>query len=166
MARAAVLILAAMAIEFSRDDLESEEAALALYARWSARYNLTREASERARRFPIFVNNVRRVLNTSSGGYVGINGFGDLTEQEVAEIYSCAIPPLAVKRSPSAVDASSLPGAVDWTAIGYDIRHSGHLPLPASRIRAPLGFRRSCSSGGSALDQGEGLGIPVSPGAP
>ncbi|CAN6162999.1 unnamed protein product [Urochloa humidicola] len=73
MARAVVVLMAAMvvmalapagiAIEFSSADLASVNTTWALYERWSARYSVVREASDRARRFAIFTYNARRALN-------------------------------------------------------------------------------------------------------
>ncbi|RLN07368.1 hypothetical protein C2845_PM11G10540 [Panicum miliaceum] len=112
MATVVVMALApaAMAMQFSRADLASEKATLALYKRWSAQYSVVREASDRARRF------------------MGINVFGDMTSEEVAEIYNCAaIPPTTRSPTfftPGVVAAPSLPipDAVDWRQMGYDLR--------------------------------------------
>ena len=106
MARAAALLLlaamamvvvmalapAASAMEFSRADLASEKATLALYERWSVSHSVAREASDTARRLAIFTDSARRVLNESSS-YIAINVFGDLTDDEVAEVYNCAHQP-------------------------------------------------------------------------
>ncbi|CAL5040069.1 unnamed protein product [Urochloa decumbens] len=140
MARAAAVVLmaaifvmaasAAIAMEFSHADLASENATWALYDRWSARYSIVREASDRARRFAIFTSNARRALNSSSSysGYIGVNVFGDLTDAEVAEVYNCAIPPspsfVSTPGAGVAVDEPSLPNAVDWRQTGYDLRPS------------------------------------------
>lgn len=90
---AAIMIMAmTKAMEFSGADLASENATRALYHRWSARYSVVREASDKARRFNIFRNNARRALNSSLyGGHIGINVFGHLTDEEVAEVYKLRV---------------------------------------------------------------------------
>lgn len=107
-----------MAMEFTRADLASENATWALYHRWSAR-SAVRVASDKARRFGIFKDNLLRALNDSTPG---INGFGDLTDEELAEVYNCAIPVLLdddhatrnivpVTPKPSVIH---IPHTIDW----------------------------------------------------
>ncbi|TVU20552.1 hypothetical protein EJB05_36766, partial [Eragrostis curvula] len=76
---------AAMAMEFNRADLASESATWALYNRWCAHYSVVRVASDKPRRFAVFKEKLLRALNNTSSPTLGINGFGDMTEDEVKE---------------------------------------------------------------------------------
>lgn len=71
-----------------------------------------------------------------SSGHVGINVFGDLTDDEVAEVYNCAVDPqrrpvldddAATRNNHSfvftpvaAVAWTNLPYGVDWAEMGMD----------------------------------------------
>ncbi|GJM91418.1 hypothetical protein PR202_ga07783 [Eleusine coracana subsp. coracana] len=141
---------AAMAMEFTRADLASENATWALYHRWSARYYVVRMASDKARRFGIFKDNLLRAVNDSTPG---INGFGDLTDDELAEVYNCAIPNLAevyatsnITPEPSVIGwFHNLPDTVDWTygwtrsALSYVWNNGGLAPESVYPYKAQQG---------------------------
>jgi KDEL-tailed cysteine endopeptidase len=124
----------AMAMEFSTADLVSENSTWALYERWCARYSVKRDAGDKARRFHVFANNARRILD-SSPDTPGINMFGDQTDDEVSLAYRCVVleddplPELPVLDAgknettvtPGADAALNLPKFVDWRQ-GYDLR--------------------------------------------
>jgi KDEL-tailed cysteine endopeptidase len=95
MARSALylvaLVVAAIALAttqasftYTEEDLASDGSMWALYERWAAHHLVAREQGEKARRFPIFKNNARWILDRyGRKGKSAINNFGDMTYEEI-----------------------------------------------------------------------------------
>jgi KDEL-tailed cysteine endopeptidase len=68
---------------FTEEDLASDDSMWALYERWAAHHEVVHGHGEKARRFPIFKNNTRRIVNKyDKKGRYAINIFGDWTFDE------------------------------------------------------------------------------------
>ncbi|RLM55806.1 hypothetical protein C2845_PM10G14650 [Panicum miliaceum] len=83
----------ATGIEFTAEDMES-----ALYERWSAHYEVARDACDELRRFGVFKETARSVYAGHPGDrhYVlGLNSFADMTTDEFRAAFACERPPMA-----------------------------------------------------------------------
>uniref|UniRef100_A0ACD5Y1R9 Uncharacterized protein n=1 Tax=Avena sativa TaxID=4498 RepID=A0ACD5Y1R9_AVESA len=121
----------AIALDFSKKDLASEESLWALYERWRAQHTVSRNLGEKARRFNVFKANVRIIheFNLGDEPYkLRLNRFGDMTADEFSRAYASSR--IAHHRTfrgdqrsdgfihDSAAASSSLPSSVDWRAKG------------------------------------------------
>jgi KDEL-tailed cysteine endopeptidase len=123
-------------IDYGEEDLSSEESLWALYERWSAEYNVKRQADEKARRFNIFKQKARYIHDFNkqgNAGYtLGLNLFGDMTNDEINEISTCDTEPdvtLAATHhggNPDDDDVVEPPDYVDWHMLGVVSDPKGH----------------------------------------
>ncbi|KAL6598722.1 hypothetical protein ACP70R_046120 [Stipagrostis hirtigluma subsp. patula] len=69
---------------YTEEDLASDDSMWALYERWAAHHEVVREHGDKIRRFPIFKNNARWMLDKHGNkGMSAINIFGDMTFEEI-----------------------------------------------------------------------------------
>ncbi|GJM87747.1 hypothetical protein PR202_ga03736 [Eleusine coracana subsp. coracana] len=118
------------AMDFTEQDLASEDSLRALYDRWSAHYSVSRDAADRARRFHVFAANARHVHEFNAKGdasyTLGLNHFAD--DDSAAACYrpassSSPSPPSSTSSSSSpnkqqvnnvSSSDAELPRDVDW----------------------------------------------------
>ncbi|GJM84877.1 hypothetical protein PR202_ga00589 [Eleusine coracana subsp. coracana] len=124
----AVVLLApaATGVEFSKEDLESEDSMWKLYEVWGARYKVARDPVEKLRRFAIFKEKARRVyashLQAAGQTPLGLNIFADLSDEEVHRDYSCRMTAAVgdehtnttAKKRRSGDGTLPLPATFDW----------------------------------------------------
>ncbi|XP_057508233.1 vignain-like [Actinidia eriantha] len=80
--------------EFSEKDLVSEERLWDLYERWQSHHTVSRDLTERQRRFNVFKENVRHIhkVNEMDKPYkLRLNKFGDMTNHEFKSAYGSKI---------------------------------------------------------------------------
>jgi KDEL-tailed cysteine endopeptidase len=114
-------------MNFTQDDVASEESIKALYDRWLGHYTIAREPGEKTRRFNVFKQKARLIHAFNQGGapyWLSLNRFSDMADQEVDSTYSnCSAKgdagtlyggKLLSGFAHGAVAASDLPAQVDW----------------------------------------------------
>ncbi|KAK3136339.1 hypothetical protein QOZ80_5BG0432070 [Eleusine coracana subsp. coracana] len=121
---------AVSAMDFTEQDLASEDSLRGLYDRWSAHCSVSRDAADRALRFHVFAANARHVHEFNAKGdasyTLGLNHFADDVDSAAAPCYkppSSSPPSSTSSSSPNKqqqiTNASSssdaeLPADVDW----------------------------------------------------
>ncbi|KAL6657262.1 hypothetical protein ACP70R_005042 [Stipagrostis hirtigluma subsp. patula] len=71
---------------YTEEDLASDDSMWALYERWAAHHQVV---PDKTRRFPIFKNNARRILDKCANKRIcAINIFGDMTFDEIITFYT------------------------------------------------------------------------------
>ncbi|RCV22924.1 hypothetical protein SETIT_4G258700v2 [Setaria italica] len=123
----------ASAMDFTEDDLASEESMWALYERWSVHYKVVHDLGEKDRRFDVFKENARLIhqFNQGDAPYkLSPNRFGDMTGNETRRAYRCSSAGVTPRHRTfdgeggsthggAVVPARDLPPAVDWREMGY-----------------------------------------------
>ncbi|XP_031125274.1 vignain-like [Ipomoea triloba] len=119
--------VAAKSIEFTEEDLASEERLWDLYERWRSHHTVSRDLDEKQKRFNVFKANVRYIhkVNKMDRPYkLKLNSFGDMTNFEFRSAYSSKIKHHRMFRGPRAVTgfmyekAENLPTSIDWRTNG------------------------------------------------
>ncbi|KAG2612335.1 hypothetical protein PVAP13_4KG273900 [Panicum virgatum] len=85
----------AICIEFTAEDMESNDSMWALYERWSAHYEVARDAGDKLRRFRVFKETARSVYARHLGDrhyMLGLNSFADMTMDEFRDAFACKRP--------------------------------------------------------------------------
>lgn len=122
-----LVFVAAKSIEFTEEDLASEEGLWDLYERWRSHYTVSRDLDEKQKRFNVFKVNVRHVhkVNKMHRPYkLKLNRFADMTNFEFRSAYSSKIKHHRMFRGPRAATgfmyekAENLPTSVDWRKKG------------------------------------------------
>ncbi|KAJ4961945.1 hypothetical protein NE237_021855 [Protea cynaroides] len=81
----------AQCIDIHEKDLETEDSLWDLYERWSSHHTVTRDFSEKQKRFNVFKENVKMIhqFNKEDHSYkLKLNKFGDMTNQEFKSTYA------------------------------------------------------------------------------
>ncbi|VFQ93228.1 unnamed protein product [Cuscuta campestris] len=121
-----VLVLA-KSIEFTDDDLASEESLWDLYERWRSHHTVSRDLDEKQKRFNVFKANVMHIhkVNKMNRPYkLKLNGFADMTNHEFRSAYSSKVRHHRMLHGPRALtgfmyaDVENLPTSVDWRTKG------------------------------------------------
>ncbi|XP_020216660.1 vignain [Cajanus cajan] len=87
----ALVLGVAKSLDFSENELESEEGLWDLYERWRSHHTVSRSLSEKKNRFNVFKANVMHVHNTNKMDKpykLKLNRFADMTNHEFRSIYA------------------------------------------------------------------------------
>ncbi|KAI3467625.1 hypothetical protein Pfo_024288 [Paulownia fortunei] len=123
---AAVFCLA-NSIEFTEKDLVSDESLWDLYERWRSHHTVSRDLTEKRKRFNVFKANVQHIhkVNQMDKPYkLKLNKFADMTNHEFRNSYSSKIRHHRMLRGNRASTgfmhekAENLPASVDWRQQG------------------------------------------------
>ncbi|KAJ3681180.1 hypothetical protein LUZ60_015669 [Juncus effusus] len=86
-----LLALQSTAIPFTPKDLETDESFKTLFERWLSHHDLTRDLTEKAKRFNVFKENVLFIHEHNKKGKsyeLALNKFGDMTQEEFQSFYA------------------------------------------------------------------------------
>ncbi|KAG8365997.1 hypothetical protein BUALT_Bualt17G0030200 [Buddleja alternifolia] len=117
----------ANSIEFTEKDLASDESLWDLYERWRSHHTVSRDLTEKRKRFNVFKANVQHVhtVNQMDRPYkLKLNKFADMTNHEFRNSYSSKIKHHQMLRGdrPNTgfmhEKAENLPASVDWRKQG------------------------------------------------
>ncbi|CDP13261.1 unnamed protein product [Coffea canephora] len=123
----AVILVAAMSMEITERDLASEESLWDLYERWRSHHTVSRDLSEKRKRFNVFKANVHHIhkVNQKDKPYkLKLNSFADMTNHEFREFYSSKVKHYRMLHGSRANTGfmhgktESLPASVDWRKQG------------------------------------------------
>uniref|UniRef100_A0A0D9WB50 Peptidase C1A papain C-terminal domain-containing protein n=1 Tax=Leersia perrieri TaxID=77586 RepID=A0A0D9WB50_9ORYZ len=122
------MALATVAIEFTKDDMATEQSMQKLYERWCSHHEVARDDDDKALRFAIFKQNVHQIhaFHQATPSYkMCVNIFADMTDDEVIKhTTKCIIEEPSdhgVATAPSYKDGDiklDLPVAIDWRQEG------------------------------------------------
>ncbi|PSR84808.1 Vignain like [Actinidia chinensis var. chinensis] len=114
--------------EFSEKDLASEESLWDLYERWRSHHTVSRDLTEKQKRFNVFKENVRHIhkVNKMDKPYkLRLNKFGDMTNHEFKSAYGSKIKHFRMLRGGRGCTGGfmhektgDLPPSVDWRKKG------------------------------------------------
>jgi len=116
----------AVSLEFSENDLASEDSLWDLYERWRAHHTVSRDLQEKQRRFNVFKANVHHIhsVNMMDKPYkLKLNKFADMTNSEFTESFDSKIKHHRMFH-PRPVTGfmherlQNVPLSVDWRATG------------------------------------------------
>lgn len=133
----AMVLGLAKGIEFSEKDVASDERLWDLYERWRSQHTVSRDLSEKRRRFNVFKANVLHVhkVNQMDKPYkLKLNKFADMTSHEFRNLYTSKIKHHRMLRGSRPTtgfmheNTENLPASVDWRAQGAvtDIKNQGN----------------------------------------
>uniref|UniRef100_A0A0D9WB53 Cathepsin propeptide inhibitor domain-containing protein n=1 Tax=Leersia perrieri TaxID=77586 RepID=A0A0D9WB53_9ORYZ len=91
-ALAAMALAATVAMEFTEDDMATEQSMQKLYERWCSHHEVARDDDDKALRFAIFKKTVHKVHafhQTTPSYKMGVNIFADMKDEEVAAHTKC-----------------------------------------------------------------------------
>lgn len=117
----------AKSVEFAEKDLVSDESLWDLYERWRSHHTVSRDLTEKQRRFNVFKANVQHVhkVNQMDKPYkLKLNKFADMTNLEFRNSYSSKIKHRRMLRGNRALTgfmhdkAANVPASVDWRKQG------------------------------------------------
>lgn len=117
----------AKSVEFAEKDLVSDESLWDLYERWRSHHTVSRDLTEKQRRFNVFKANVQHVhkVNQMDKPYkLKLNKFADMTNLEFRNSYSSKIKHHRMLRGNMALTgfmhdkAANVPASVDWRKQG------------------------------------------------
>ncbi|KAL2547081.1 KDEL-tailed cysteine endopeptidase CEP1 [Forsythia ovata] len=117
----------AESIEFTEKDLASDESLSDLYDRWRSHHTVSRDLTEKKRRFNVFKANVLHIhkVNQMNRPYkLKLNKFADMTSHEFRNSYSSKIRHHRMLRGSRArtgfmhEKTENLPASVDWRKQG------------------------------------------------
>ncbi|CAL5049518.1 unnamed protein product [Urochloa decumbens] len=119
------------AMNFTEDDLTSEESMWALYERWCMHYMVVRDLGEKTQRFNVFKENARLIHQFNQGDVpykLSLNRFGDMTDDKTRRAYSCSRVTSncdnekRIGFTHGVITLRDLPTAVDWRQTGHGAR--------------------------------------------
>ncbi|KAE9454685.1 hypothetical protein C3L33_13427, partial [Rhododendron williamsianum] len=115
-------------LDFSEKDLASEESLWDLYERWRSHHTVSRDLTEKQRRFNVFKENVKHIheVNKMERPYkLKLNKFGDMTSHEFRSAYGSKIEHFRMFRGEQGgtgrfmhEKTENLPASVDWRKKG------------------------------------------------
>ncbi|KAK4488798.1 hypothetical protein RD792_004587 [Penstemon davidsonii] len=117
----------AKSIEFTEKDLASDESLWDLYEKWRSHHTISRDLTEKKKRFNVFKANVHHVhkVNQMDKPYkLKLNSFADMTNHEFRNFYSSKIKHYRMLRGDRAKTGfvhgktEDLPPSVDWRKQG------------------------------------------------
>ncbi|KAK4423899.1 Vignain [Sesamum alatum] len=123
----AVVFGLAKSIEFTEKDLASDENLWNLYERWRSHHTVSRDLTEKQKRFNVFKANVQHIhkVNQMDKPYkLKLNKFADMTNLEFRNSYSSKIKHHRMLRGSRASTgfmyekADNLPASIDWRKQG------------------------------------------------
>uniref|UniRef100_A0A0D9WB55 Cathepsin propeptide inhibitor domain-containing protein n=1 Tax=Leersia perrieri TaxID=77586 RepID=A0A0D9WB55_9ORYZ len=88
----AVMARATVAMEFTEDNMATEQSMQKLYERWCSHHEVARDDIEKTLRFTIFKKNVRRAhaFHKATPSFkLGVNLFADMTDDEMDAYTNC-----------------------------------------------------------------------------
>ncbi|KAJ4974678.1 hypothetical protein NE237_007852 [Protea cynaroides] len=136
MEKKVVLVFALFAIlglaqsfDFSEKDLETEDSLWSLYEKWRSHHTVSRDLSEKNKRFNVFKENVKYIheFNKEDNPYkLKLNKFGDMTNFEFRSTYaSSKIEHHSMMRGPTRgtggfmyENFENVPTSIDWRTKG------------------------------------------------
>ncbi|XP_073316303.1 vignain-like [Primulina huaijiensis] len=132
----AMVIGLAKSVEFAEKELASDESLWDLYERWRSHHTVSRDMSEKGKRFNVFKENVHHIhtVNQMDKPYkLKINKFADMTNHEFRNSYSSNVKHhRAIRGSRPSTGfmhgkTENLPASVDWRKQGAvtDVKNQG-----------------------------------------
>ncbi|KAJ3681178.1 hypothetical protein LUZ60_015667 [Juncus effusus] len=123
------LITQTQSIHFDEKDLESEETLYNLYEKWRSHHTVSRDLTDKHKRFNVFKENVKFIheFNKKDKPYkLALNRFGDMTKEEFRQTFAGSKinhhkMQRGAPRSHEGFDyenVKSLPASVDWRQKG------------------------------------------------
>ncbi|XP_042503116.1 vignain-like [Macadamia integrifolia] len=124
-----LLLGLAQSFDFHEKDLETEDSLWNLYERWRSHHTVSRDLSEKLKRFNVFKENVNFIheFNKKDHPYkLKLNKFGDLTNQEFRSTYAGSkVKHHSMLRGPSRATGGFIyenfektPPSIDWRTKG------------------------------------------------
>ncbi|XP_043703603.1 vignain-like [Telopea speciosissima] len=125
----ALLLGLAQSFDFHEKDLETEDSLWSLYERWRSHHTVSRDLSEKQKRFNVFKENVKYIheFNKLDHPYkLKLNKFGDMTNHEFSSTYAgskVSHHSMLRGRSRAATgfmyeNFENVPASIDWRAKG------------------------------------------------
>lgn len=114
-------------LEFTEKDIASEESLWDLYQRWRSHHTVSRDLTEKQKRFNVFKANVMHIhnMNKMDKPYkLKLNKFADMTSHEFRNFYSSKIKHFRMLHGTRPTTgfmhdkADNLPASVDWRKQG------------------------------------------------
>ncbi|XP_004239155.2 vignain-like [Solanum lycopersicum] len=114
-------------LEFTEKDIASEENLWDLYQKWRSHHTVSRDLTEKQRRFNVFKANVMHIHNVNKMDRpykLKLNKFADMTNHEFRNFYSSKIKHFRMLHGPRPTTgfmhdkADNLPASVDWRKKG------------------------------------------------
>lgn len=122
-----VVLGMAKCLEITEKDLDSEESLWDLYERWRSHHTVSRDLSEKQKRFNVFKANVHHIhkVNQMEKPYkLKLNRFADMTNSEFRNYYSSNVKHFRTLHGSHAnagfmhEKTKNLPASVDWRKQG------------------------------------------------
>ncbi|XP_042496593.1 vignain-like [Macadamia integrifolia] len=119
----------AQSFDFQEKDLETEDSLWSLYEKWRSHHTVSRDLSEKQKRFNVFKENVKYIheFNKKDHPYkLKLNKFGDMTNHEFKSVYAGSkVKHHSMLRGASRASSGfiyenfeNVPASIDWRAKG------------------------------------------------
>ncbi|KAL7241123.1 hypothetical protein ACSBR2_006699 [Camellia fascicularis] len=124
----ALLSQLVQSIDFTEKDLSSDESLWDLYERWRSHHTVSRDLSEKQKRFNVFKENVKHIHKVNNMGKpykLKLNRFGDMTNHEFRSTYGSKVKHFRMLHGGRSgtggfmhEKTDNLPPSVDWRKKG------------------------------------------------